>query len=109
MTEHFSVKKEHEEAEVTRAKPKDKASPTGLPHPPYFMQPPRLSIFSGEKKDADYDVWKYEVLCLQKEGTYSADAILHAVRRSMKGEAVRVLMNCGSTASLDAMSPRKML
>ena len=82
MTEHFSVKKEKEEAEVAGAKLKDKASPTELPHPPYYMQPPRLSISLGEKKDADYDVLKYEVpvVCLQKEGTYSADAILQAVR-----------------------------
>ena len=37
------MKQEREEAEVAGANPKDKASPTGLPHQPYFMQPPGLS------------------------------------------------------------------
>ncbi|MCU7801001.1 MAG: hypothetical protein KZQ70_12890 [gamma proteobacterium symbiont of Lucinoma myriamae] len=102
MSNQFSATKQ--EADLG-AKPKFQAPPSPMFAPPSFpapfpMHPPRLSFFSGDKKDADYDVWKYEVLCLQREGIYAPESILHAVRRSVKGEAARVLMNLGPTASI---------
>lgn len=34
-----------------------------------YVQPPRIATFSGDddsKGDTTYDLWKYEVECLQK-------------------------------------------
>lgn len=63
-------------------------------------QPPRLPSFSGDKKgDATFDLWKYEVECLMKE-KYTDSVIAHSIRRSVKGEAARVIMRLGSDASV---------
>ncbi|KAK3096074.1 hypothetical protein FSP39_022756 [Pinctada imbricata] len=63
-------------------------------------QPPRLPTFSGDKKgDATYDLWKYEVECLMRD-KYSDPLITQAIRRSVKGEAARVIMRLGSEASV---------
>ena len=61
---------------------------------------PRLSLFSGETKDAAFDLWKYEVECLRAEGKREADVRL-AIRRSLKGQASRTLMTLGVGASVD--------
>ena len=61
---------------------------------------PRLPLFSGETKDAAFDLWKYEVECLRAEGKREADVRL-AIRRSLKGQASRTLMTLGVGASVD--------
>ena len=61
---------------------------------------PRLPLFSGETKDATFDLWKYEVECLRAEGKREADVRL-AIRRSLKGQASRTLMTLGVGASVD--------
>ena len=43
---------------------------------------PRLPLFSGETKDAAFDLWKYEVECLRAEGKREADVRL-AIQRSL--------------------------
>lgn len=101
MSDHFGEKEEataKKEPDVPPPSPM-MGIPPHFPHP-YPMQPPRLSLFSGDKKDAEYDVWKYEVQCLKREGVYPDESILHALRRSVKGEAARVLMNLGPTATI---------
>ena len=55
---------------------------------------PRLPLFSGETKDAAFNLWKYEVECLRAEGKREADVRL-AIRRSLKGQASRTLMTLG--------------
>ena len=60
---------------------------------------PRLPLFSGETKDATFDLWKYEVECLRAEGKREADVRL-AIRRSLKGQASRTLMTLGVGASV---------
>ena len=70
---------------------------------------PRISTFSGDtdsKSDVGFDLWSYEVRCLIKEGVYSQAAILQAVRRSLKGEAGRVVMRCGDGADVDQILDR---
>ena len=61
---------------------------------------PRLPLFSGETKDAAFDIWKYEVECLLAEGKREADVRL-AIRRSLKGQASRTLMTLGVAPSAD--------
>lgn len=58
----------------------------------------RISFFSGDSKSDAYDVWRYEVECLLNE-SYKPETISHAIRRSPKGEASRVVMHLGAGAS----------
>lgn len=63
-------------------------------------QSPRLSNFHGDGKGGTaYEVWKYELQCLIND-KLSDSAILQAVRSSLKGEASKVIMRLGVTASL---------
>ncbi|XP_071112991.1 uncharacterized protein [Haliotis cracherodii] len=66
-----------------------------------YHQFPKLPLFSGDEtgKDAPFDLWTYEVDCLFQSKCYTSDVIDQAVRRSLKGEAARVAMRLGSTAS----------
>ena len=71
-------------------------------HGPGFgiKEHPRLPNFSGDKKsDDDFDLWRYQVQCLIQE-QYSEAVILLAIRRSLKGEAARVVMRLGSQANI---------
>jgi len=64
---------------------------------------PRLPVFSGtvnKKDDTTYDVWKYELQCLTREKHHHPAAIIEALRRSLRGEAARVAMRLGPSASL---------
>ena len=63
---------------------------------------PNLPPFSGEgrKDDSDFDVWKYDVSCLLKEGVYPQYSILEAMRRSLRGKARSVLVHLGELASV---------
>lgn len=62
---------------------------------------PKVSIFSGDPNGAtSYDVWKYEIQCLLKEN-YPRISISEAIRRSLKGNAKKVVMCLGSNASID--------
>ncbi|XP_055954536.1 uncharacterized protein LOC130013600 [Patella vulgata] len=58
---------------------------------------PKLSMFYGEpgKGEVSYDLWRYEVDCLISEGVYDNHVILLAIRRSLKGEAGKVIMRLG--------------
>ena len=56
---------------------------------------PRLSIFYGNadsKGEATYEQWIYEVRSLVEEKTYKTEVIMHAIRRSLRGEAFGILM-----------------
>ena len=73
------------------------------------QQIPRLSTFSGNtdsKTDVGFDLWSYEVRCLVNEGVYSQPAILQAIRRSLRGEAGRVVMRCGEGADVQQILDR---
>ena len=67
--------------------------------------PPQIVKFSGESKGdmTTFDLWKYEVKSLMKEGNYKLEAIHQAVRRSLRGEASRIAMRLGSEASLEVL------
>lgn len=81
-------------------------SPPVQPVPPGGMgyrlveQVTKLSMFSGTSKDASFETWEYEVKCLVRENL-EADMIKSAIRRSLKGDAARVLLNLGETPTVD--------
>ncbi|XP_062571420.1 uncharacterized protein LOC134233469 [Saccostrea cucullata] len=70
----------------------------------YIIQPPRFSVFTGNDKkgsETTFDLWIYEVQCLIRDKTHSDEDIAQAVRRSLRGEAGRVIMNLGPDANLN--------
>lgn len=60
---------------------------------------PRLPVFSGDAKDTPFDLWHFEVECLQAEKHSEGDIKL-AIRRSLRGQASRSLMSLGIKASV---------
>lgn len=60
---------------------------------------PRLSTFSGDRKGGTaYELWKYELQCLIQESRTDS-VVLQAIRTSLKGEAGKVIMRLGPTAT----------
>ena len=41
----------------------------GFSQPLTVINPVKLPVFSGDGKDVDFDLWRYSVSCLQKDGT----------------------------------------
>ena len=67
---------------------------------------PKISIFYGDtttlkKGEVVYDQWRYEVEGLSSSENFDEDMLLQAVRRSVKGEASRVLMRLGADTKLE--------
>lgn len=66
---------------------------------------PKLPTFSGtdepQKGEVKYEVWNFEVKCLQNSRQYQEHILLLAVRNSLKGLARRMLVSVGDKASLE--------
>ena len=64
---------------------------------------PKLPLFSGsdepQKGETTYEVWNFEVKCLQK--SYLPEHVLQAIRTSLKGTARSMLVPLGENASID--------
>ncbi|XP_063438199.1 uncharacterized protein LOC134719148 [Mytilus trossulus] len=73
----------------------------------YMPYIPKLPIFSGDDKgdDVSYDLWRYQVACLIKEN-YRHEIIAQAIRRSVHGEASRIVMRLGVEATVDDVIDR---
>ena len=67
---------------------------------PSFKPPIRIAVFSGGRNDSSYELWRYEVTCLRKEG-YAIETIMNAIRRSLKGEPANVMMRLGPACSIE--------
>ena len=71
---------------------------------------PKFSIFSGEdprpKTESTFEEWKYEVSCLRKDKIYSDTVIGQAIRKSLKGQAKKVLLPMGSGATVEEILER---
>ena len=68
----------------------DKAIATKL----ILNQPPKITWFSGtdlKSGDATCEIWRHEVNCMRKQN-YDKDAMLIAVRSSLRGEAGMVAL-----------------
>ena len=82
---------------TTTAKPDEKVTKMMMNHPP------KIPFFSGtevKQGDVAYEIWRHEVKVLLKQN-YEKDAILNAVRRSLRGEAGYVAMRLDLDASVD--------
>ncbi|VDH91924.1 Hypothetical predicted protein [Mytilus galloprovincialis] len=69
---------------------------------------PRLSIFYGDtttltKGEATYDQWRYEIRGLLQDKTHKKEAVLQAIRRSVRGEASKILMRLGTEVTIDTI------
>ena len=67
---------------------------------------PKISIFFGDtekltKGECLYDQWRFEVRSLLLEGHYKPEVIVQAIRRSVKGDASRVLMRLSPKAGIE--------
>ena len=60
---------------------------------------PRLPTFSGREAETPFEQWEFEVQCLIREG-WPDDEVRLLIRRSLKGQASRTLMNLGTDASV---------
>ena len=89
MLQSQSIKKEPTETSRVRDEPRRR------------LEVPKLPYFSGkvEPNGTPYDVWRYDVECLQSNREYSEDMIAEAIRRSLKGDAAMVMVRLGSKAS----------
>ena len=67
--------------------------------------PPKLPFFSGaeepNKGETSYEVWNYEVKCLQKADYLPESVLLHSIRASLRGAARELLVPMGEDASVD--------
>ena len=71
---------------------------------------PKFSPFSGDepkpKTEASFIEWKYEVQCIRNEKSYSNTAITQAVRKSLRGQAKRVILPLGPSAKMEDLVER---
>ena len=71
---------------------------------------PKFSPFSGDdpkpKTEASFEEWKYEVECIRKEKEHSDVAITQAVRKSLRGQAKRVILPLGTSANIACLMER---
>lgn len=72
---------------------------------------PKLPTFSGtdepQKGEVKYEVWNFEVKCLENSGQHPEHILLQAVRNSLKGLARSMLVSVGDKASLEDIMKRK--
>lgn len=69
--------------------------PDPFKHPQMVI--PKLPNFSGElpvpKGEVGFEVWKFEISCLLKDGLHQETAVTQGARKSLRGEAASILMN----------------
>lgn len=67
--------------------------------------PPKLPFFSGAdepaKGETSYEVWNYEVKCLQNSEYLPEHVLLHSIRSSLRGAARDLLIPLGENASVE--------
>ena len=82
--------------------PSDEDIPTDLGRSTHLVHAPRILHFSGdEEKDSCCEAWKFEVMTLAKEGTFSDTVIATALKKSLRGDAASVVRRMGLNASID--------
>jgi len=87
------VKEEKEEEEKKKEKKRDDKKDEKKDYRP------RLSQFTNAKDGASYEVWKFEVECLEEEG-HPEETIRETIRRSVRGDPAKTLMRLGKSATL---------
>ena len=92
-------------------KPKDITTAeinTGLQDKQGFF--PKFTVFSGEepkpKNEASFEEWRYEVNCTRSDHVYPDQAEGQAIRRSLKGQAKKVLLPMGTSSTVQEIIER---
>lgn len=71
---------------------------------------PKFSSFSGEdprpKLEVSYEEWVYEVRCILNSRVHAEYKMAQAIRRSLRGQAKKVLIPLGTSATVDEMLGR---
>lgn len=67
----------------------------------HVLHTPKIFAFSGEgdHTDAAFEAWRYEVLTLLREGSYTDKIVTTAVKKSLRGEAAKVVRRLGVDSS----------
>jgi hypothetical protein len=61
---------------------------------------PRLSTFSGDKKEVKYIQWRKELECMEGDSGLSRSSIWQAVHRSVKGMAAEIITNLPQSTTI---------
>lgn len=68
-----------------------------------FLNVPKIPQFSGDepaqKGDVTFNVWRFEVKCLELDNQVSGQMLLQAIRKSLRGTARSMLIPLGESAS----------
>lgn len=65
-----------------------------------YYNRPRIPTFSGDQKgEITFDVWKYEVSCIIREGNFGNTVLVQAMRNALKGQARSLLLTMPKTAT----------
>ena len=70
----------------------------------HIVHTPKIFAFAGEPdKDSTFESWKYEILTLLKEGSYSERTITTAAKKSLRGDAAKLVRRLGVDATIREM------
>ena len=77
-------------------------SQSKIPVTTHLLQTPKIMTFGGEsdQKDSAFESWKYEILTLLREGSYSKCIINTAAKKSLRGDAAKVARRLGVDADV---------
>ena len=59
-----------------------------------------------QKSEASFEEWKYEIECNRNEKGHCAVTITHAVRKSLRGQAKRIILHVGTSANFARIMER---
>ena len=101
---------------VGGAIPKQDVKPKQLTHAPavkttHLLHTPKILTFSGDGKDSEstFDSWKFEIFTLLREGTYSEHTIATDAKKSLRGEASKLVQRLGVSVKIHEMLDRLQL
>ena len=68
----------------------------------HIVYTPKVSVFSGgtDSKDVPYETWKFEVKTLLQEKVHSGGVITSVAKKSLRGEAAKVVRRLGVLADI---------
>lgn len=86
----------------------DLTTSTPIQDKPFYF--PKFSVFSGEepkpKNESSFEEWKYEVNCIRRDDLYKDAEVAQAIRKSLKGQAKKVLLPMGTSATVSSIMDR---
>lgn len=69
----------------------------------HILHTPKIFAFSGEgdKKETAFESWQYEIKTLLREGSFSIKTVTTAAKKSLRGEAAKVVRRLGVDSTID--------